>query len=76
MWRTEFMLARLGNVFYWMGCGLAVLAWVIAILMIYGDYAHLGPPRSDFYFVLGLAAVTSIVIWLLGRAARYVLAGT
>jgi hypothetical protein len=63
------MLARLGNVFYWMGCELAALAWV-------SDYAHLGPPRSDFYFVLGLAAVTSIVIWLVGRAAGYVLAGT
>jgi hypothetical protein len=56
------MLARLGDVLYWAGC-------LIAAAFI-GLELHARNP-SDWLFVISF----SVVMWLLGRAARYVLAG-
>jgi hypothetical protein len=60
------MLQRLGDVIYWTASGLALL------VVFYGGFfaliaAHLRP------LVGGL--VVAALIWLAGRAARYVLAG-
>lgn len=62
------MAARLGNVIYWAGCGaaaLALFAWA-AVYISPGEEASYWLPR---YLVMAVGA------WLLGRAARYVLAG-
>jgi hypothetical protein len=69
------MAARLGNVLYWLGCGLAFLGLVIsacAWLVWYGGRS------ADPNFELGLAIIpltAAIILWVFGRAARYVLAG-
>jgi hypothetical protein len=60
------MAERLGDVIYWMASGVALL------VVCYGVFfaviaAHLGP-------LLG-GLLVAILIWLAGKAARYVLAG-
>lgn len=62
------MPERLGNVLYWVGCT-AALGWlgfwaIVALTMQ-------GAPLT-FWII---AAVPSIAIWALGRAARYVISG-
>jgi hypothetical protein len=61
------MLARLVDVIYWGGCVLAAL-WLVYCLLIMSD---------DGYSmqILLIALVGSALIWLVGRAIRYVLAG-
>ena len=62
------MLARLGEVVYWAGCGLAVI-WIGMGLYASFDREH--PRWEDF----ALAGGGAVLIWLIGRATRYVLAG-
>jgi hypothetical protein len=63
------MAARLGNVLYWTG-GLvgAVLFLGGYLLMSSGGYKL----QAFDYVVIGTPAV---VVWLVGRALRYILAG-
>ena len=63
------MVARLGDVLYWAASTVAALlaAFVLMVFML-AD----GKGESLFQ-VLGV--VTAGVIWLVGRACRYVLAG-
>jgi len=63
------MLPRLGNVLYWGGCVLTGLVLVGGLLM-FGD---MGNADTTFYAVLTVFA--AVLIWLVGRAAKYVLAG-
>ena len=66
------MLARLGNVLYWLGC-------IVAALLVIGGFAlwfSEGRYRPDGYNVLIGFGVVAFVVWLIGRACRYVLAGT
>ena len=65
--RRGSMLARLGNVLYWTGCLLGILL-VVAAVALYSD-APMDRLHSAIY--IGLA----VVVWLIGRACRYVLAG-
>lgn len=62
------MAVRLGNVIYWALCGLAVLV-LVAILGI-----GINEPRLGLGPFIAAPAI-AIVIWLVGRAFRYVLAG-
>ncbi len=59
------MLARLGNVVYWLYTGLAVLFGIIAI----GGFVVVSGIMVLIYSVL------AIVAWLIGRAARYITTG-
>jgi hypothetical protein len=68
------MIARLGMVLYWMGLGIASLCEIAAIAVFVISITN-GHSASDaavptviFAFIGGLA-------WLVGRAAKYVLAG-
>ncbi len=65
------MLERLANVFYWLCTGVAALFGILAIfVLVVGDKG---------FWVVGSWAVgflvLAIVVWLIGRAARYILAG-
>jgi hypothetical protein len=53
------MLQRLGNVIYWMACGLVLLVVLFGV----------------FWGELAPALILACLIWLSGKAARYVLAG-
>jgi hypothetical protein len=63
------MAARLGNVLYRTACLLAVL-WVAFILFI---TATLTVP--DWTIATPIAAAGALIIWTIGWAVRYVLAG-
>ena len=59
-------IQRLGDVLYWLGCGLAVVALGMGLYFsIQGDTGEL----------LTFFGIVAVVIWLVGRACRYVLAG-
>jgi hypothetical protein len=63
------MLARFGDVLYWLGCGIAVA------LLSFASYGITqGALRTDREFLVLLAA-SAAVFWLIGRACRYVLSG-
>jgi hypothetical protein len=63
------MLARLGDVLYWAACGLAVLFLLLsASVVVFGE----GDSRT---FGITWTAVLGVLVWLFGRACRYVLAG-
>jgi hypothetical protein len=63
------MAARLGNVLYRTACILAVL-WVAFILFITATL-----PIPDWTIATPVAGAGALIIWTIGWAVRYVLAG-
>ncbi len=65
------LLARLGNVIYWLFTGVAAL-FVLggAYIAVFG----LGQVKDEWW-PLAVGAGFAIVSWLIGRAARFILAG-
>lgn len=61
------MAARLGNVLFW---GLSALAFVSLLIGAVAVYSSEGDDRLVFAVFFGVAA---LLLWLLGRACRYVL---
>jgi hypothetical protein len=63
------VLARLGDLLYWIGCILAatVVVWG-AVFCFRGDHA-------DDPYLFSLVAVAAFSIWVIGRALRYILSG-
>jgi hypothetical protein len=61
------MMARLGNVIYWIACGLAAIAFVLIV-------ASPATPEDRPYGWIGAALIT-LVIWAIGRAIQYILGG-
>ena len=64
------MLQRLGNVIYWTNSGAAVLFFLYGLLVAVNE-----PSPDNKIFGLVVCWVTAALIWLAGRATRYVLAG-
>jgi hypothetical protein len=62
------MLARLGNVLYWAGCLLAVPLLIFCVIVFVQGTPNDRP-------ALGFLTLAAVVIWLIGRACKYVLAG-
>src|SRR5262245_30384984 len=63
------MLARLGHLGYWLGCGLAVVAVVSGLFVLQHGL------DQDSRWVIYVASIGSAVAcWLLGRACKYFLA--
>jgi hypothetical protein len=63
------MLIRLGNVLYWLGCILG--AAIIAMGAFVWNAGWNGREMA-----LLACLVVAIVVWAIGRAFRYILAGT
>jgi len=63
------MAARLGNVLYWIGCLIGAVVFLGGYLLMSGGGYKL---QALDYIVIGMPAV---VVWLIGRALRYILAG-
>jgi hypothetical protein len=63
------MLVRLGNVLYWVANGLAV------VVLILGADVATSVQERDRLFLAAVFAAGAIVIFLIGRAIRYVFAG-
>ena len=71
------LLARLGNVVYWLATGVAtlfVLGAIIATLMEAHVAVFFGTKDEKWFAFVGLTAL-AIGSWGIGRAARYILAG-
>jgi len=64
------MLARLGNVIYWVATIIA-----IAVLVLLGYGALLGGGQAN-PFAQGVFAIGAIIVWLFGWACRYILAAS
>ena len=63
------LAACLGKVIYWAAC-LAAPLWALFVLMTSANQAH-----PDWTIFAPIAILGAIVIWSLGGAARYLLAG-
>lgn len=61
------MIARLGNVLYWIGCGVASF---YAAVGLYGALYGRDPA-----YIATMSGGIAIAAWLIGRACRYVLTG-
>ena len=68
------MLARLGNVLYWLACIAAVGAFSVPVAVVEFDQPHpyAAPP---LLWAVILGAALAIPVWLVGLACRYVLSG-
>lgn len=64
------LLARLGNVFYWLCTGVAVLIVIGGV-----GRAIFGGSNNEWWQDVGAGAAGAILFWGIGRAARYILAG-
>lgn len=62
------VLARLGNVIYWMGCGGMCLCIVMGCIAALND-----PPHAAL--IIGMTLLASAMIYAAGRAINYVLTG-
>lgn len=69
------MAARLGRVIYWTCTVVAALILIVAALIATFAIHPEIESAPQGYLLMGLWAVGGVVVWLLGRAARYVLAG-
>jgi hypothetical protein len=65
------MLARLGSVLYWFGCIVAAVFIAAGATEWFGEAQY----RKDGYGTVIGFAVGALIVWLIGRAFRYVLAG-
>ena len=65
------MIDRIGNVLYWLACSVAGLTVIAGIAI----YASEGRTRSDGLGVLAGFCVAAFLLWLVGRACRYILSG-
>jgi hypothetical protein len=63
------MAARLGNVLYWLGCGIAAIFALLLAAVVFS-------PGTEAFWYGTIYAVIAVGAWLLGRACRYVLSGT
>jgi hypothetical protein len=66
------MLARLGNIIYWLGCIVAALVIAAGTAEWFSEAQY----RTRGYGIVIGFAVAALIVWLIGRAFRYVLAGT
>jgi hypothetical protein len=68
------MAARLGNVIYWFSLGIAMPTGIFAAVMFYAWFRHDFDDWLSRAVFLQAGAV-SFATFLIGRAARYILAG-
>jgi hypothetical protein len=66
------MIARVGNVLYWTGNGIAIL---LASLGAIGFVISLINKAGDGLILFPITIVVALLIWLAGRACLYVFAG-
>ena len=67
------MLERLGNVLYWLGCGVAALLLILGAV----EFVAMEGPNHwrDGAGIFVLCAVAAFIALFFGRASRYFLAG-
>jgi hypothetical protein len=68
------MAARLSKVIYWLCTAIAAVLVTFPILTMSYNWVA-GASLQPQYIMLGFFALAGIVVWLIGRAANYILAG-
>jgi hypothetical protein len=63
------LLARIGDVLYWLGCILAV------IVVVWGGVFCFRGDSTDDPYLFSVVAVAAFAIWVIGLACRYLLSG-
>jgi hypothetical protein len=63
------VLARLGDLLYWLGCILA------GVVVVWGAIFCFRGGSTDDVYLLPVAAVAAFAIWVIGMAFRYILSG-
>lgn len=69
------MIARLGMVIYWCGLGAASLCAIGAIIVLVMTITN-NQSAPEAWMSVVFFAICGGLAWLVGRAARYVFAGT
>jgi len=64
------MLTRLANVIYWAACALAALVFAVCAWVLF-----MSSPTGDERILAPFGMAMAVVVWLVGRAVLYVLAG-
>lgn len=64
------MLARLGDVLYWLGCIIAAVVTATGGFIWFVE----GRNRADGLIMFSFFIICAIAVWLIGRACRYVFA--
>jgi hypothetical protein len=62
-------VARLANAIYWASC-IAAMLWAVFVFAMGAVQTH-----PNWTISTPIAIVGAVVIWIIGRAIRYVLAG-
>jgi hypothetical protein len=68
------ILARLGHVLYWLGCGGAVVTFAIVALVTVVGASDNPLPLAALVGILA-GVLYAVPVWLLGLGCRYILAG-
>jgi hypothetical protein len=63
------LLARLGDVLYWLGCILA------AVVVVWGALFCFRGNSADDPYLFSVVAVAAFAIWVIGLACRHLLSG-
>jgi hypothetical protein len=66
------MTARLGNILYWIACVLGFCWFALSILAVAPADKW---PGGEWGLGLGVGVAGCFIIWFIGRALRYFLAG-
>lgn len=69
------MAARLGNVIYWFCAGFAAILVALPLLMIVFLLRPTNAGYADGLLMMGASMAAGVLLFLVGRAARYILAG-
>jgi len=64
------MAARLGIILYWLGC--IVAAFIVSAAIAF----YVTEGSADDLPAVGFLILIAAIVWAIGRACRYVLAGT
>jgi hypothetical protein len=67
------MAARLGNVLCWLGCIIDAVVVLSVVAVVVADNSYTPEQRP---YAIGLAVVLGAIPLGIGRALRYILAGT
>ena len=69
------MAARLGNVLYWLGCLVAAASILWAIVNAWVLFTGSLLPMDNVVIIM-ISLAAAVAAWVVGRACRYILAGT
>ncbi len=68
------MRARLGKILYWTACGIAAFILVVTAFFLFGAIYLERTKELDAWLHASSLALLAVLVWLVGRAIRYVLA--